>query len=168
MVPCRQYVDMHGRQFVRVFFSYQPLIDSSMPSIKSSNWRTRICVFRSRSDLSSVIKEQVRDSATSQRQEGKKRRRPLISKPCVHLRRKQNSRSSPERSDTSLRCQCRSGLVLIRVDHIVVGRVVQKDESESNRQSRKSWASPGQSWVRRPCEDEQPDRDEPAGQHHRV
>lgn len=57
--------------------------------------------------------------------------------------------------------------MLIRVYEVVVRSVVQKDKAEANGEASKRRACPTEGWVRRPCEDEQANRDEPTTDHHR-
>lgn len=56
--------------------------------------------------------------------------------------------------------------MLVAVDKVIVGRVVQEDEPEADGEPADGRADPMYVWVRRPGEDEQPHRDEPARAHH--
>lgn len=50
---------------------------------------------------------------------------------------------------------------------VVVCRVVQKDETETDWPASNGRPEPMDTWIGGPGKNEQPDRDEPAGDHHR-
>lgn len=56
--------------------------------------------------------------------------------------------------------------MLVRVDEVVVGGVVEEDEAEADGEAADGGADPVQTGVRRPGEDDEADGDEPARAHH--
>lgn len=56
--------------------------------------------------------------------------------------------------------------MLVGIHKVVVGRVVQENESEAHGPASNSRAKPMDPRRRRPGENEQSDRDKPAGEHH--
>lgn len=56
--------------------------------------------------------------------------------------------------------------MLVAIDEVVVGAVVEEDETESDRRTAESWACPREFRIRSPGEDEEADGNEPAAQHH--
>lgn len=56
--------------------------------------------------------------------------------------------------------------MLVRVDKVVVGRIVQEDESKAHREAADGRANPMKTWVRRPSEYEHANWYEPARDHH--
>lgn len=56
--------------------------------------------------------------------------------------------------------------MLVRVDEVVVGGVVQKDEPEADPEAAKARPKPVQVRVAGPGEDDEAQGDEPAGAHH--
>ncbi|KAH3665781.1 hypothetical protein OGAPHI_003969 [Ogataea philodendri] len=118
------------------------------------------------SDLGSVEEESKWNSTAGQSDESHQGGCPLVSQTVVHLNCEQWHCGSPNRSDEGLSSQCRGGIVLIRVDNVVVGGVVKDVETKSTSESGKTWSSPRQSWVGRPGKGEQSSRNEPATNHH--
>ena len=57
--------------------------------------------------------------------------------------------------------------MLIRVDEVVVGGVVQEQKAEADGPAGEAGTHPGEARVRGPGEDEEADGDEPAAEHHR-
>ena len=57
--------------------------------------------------------------------------------------------------------------MLVRVYEIVVCGIVEEDETETDRETGQTGSNPVDAGVRCPGEDEQADRDKPAGHHHR-
>lgn len=73
---------------------------------------------------------------------------------------------TPERPETRLGRECARSLMLVRINEVIVRRVVQEDKTEPNREASDGRAYPVHMRVRRPCEDEEANRDEPARVHH--
>lgn len=84
----------------------------------------------------------------------------------VHLLREQDRAGTPEGTNKGLGGKRRGSLVLVRVDEVVVGRVVEEDETKANGEAGEAGADPDQVRVRGPGEDEEADGDEPARDHH--
>lgn len=84
----------------------------------------------------------------------------------VHLDGEQDNACTPERPDTRLGSKRTSGLVLVRVDQVVVRSIIQEDEPKADREPSDARSYPVYSRVTRPGEDEQADGDEPAREHH--
>lgn len=118
------------------------------------------------SNPSAVPPEQEGNTAARETNEAQQARGPLIAEPVVHLLRKQDDGGTPEGSDTSLGGQGRSGLVLVAVDEVVVGGVVEENETETHGETAETGADPDEPGIGRPGEDEQADGDEPAAEHH--
>lgn len=57
--------------------------------------------------------------------------------------------------------------MLVRVDEVVICRVVEEDEAEADGEAGETGADPDEAGVGGPGEDEKTDGDEPAGEHHR-
>lgn len=103
---------------------------------------TGIGILAPGADLGAVLPEQERDTAAAEGHEEEDHRCPLVAAGGVHLLREQNYASTPEASDEGLGREGGRGLVLVRVDEVVVGGVVQEDEAESNPEATKSRAEP--------------------------
>lgn len=56
--------------------------------------------------------------------------------------------------------------MLVRVNEVIVRAVVEEYEAEADGKAAKSGTNPGEAGIGRPCEDEEADGDEPAGEHH--
>lgn len=74
--------------------------------------------------------------------------------------------STPETPDASFGRECRRCLVLIRIDEVVVRRIVQEDKSEANWETAQRGSGPTKGWIRRPGKDEKTNRDKPTTTHH--
>ena len=72
-------------------------------------------IFGIAADFCTVVVESVRDGAACQGEERKKRARPLVSEPVVHLRGKKDSRSTPHGSQKGLCSEGRCSLMLVSV-----------------------------------------------------
>lgn len=118
------------------------------------------------SDAGAVLPKQEGDAAARETEQGKQGRGPLVAHAVVHLLGEQDDGSAPEGADARLCRQGRSGLVLVRVNQVVVGRVVEEEEAEADRETSEAGADPGQAGVRGPGKDEEADGDEPAAEHH--
>lgn len=110
--------------------------------------------------------EHERNSTAPKANERQKRARPLVTQTGIHLFREQHNSSSPERPQKRLCRQRGSGLMLVRVNKVVVGRIVQKDESKAHWEAANGRANPVKTWIRRPREYEHADGDEPTRDHH--
>lgn len=111
--------------------------------------------------------EDVRDETAGEGEEGQQRARPLVPEGVVHLLGEEDDAGAPEAADAGLCGEGAGGLVLVRVDEVVVGRVVEEDEAEADGEAAHHGAPVRQGRVRGPREDEQPDGHEPAREHHR-
>lgn len=123
-------------------------------------------VLGSLTDASTKLPETKGDQAAQQTQKGQEGRGPLVTHAVVHLLREQDGAGTPEGTNKGLGGKRRGSLVLVRVDEVVVGRVVEEDETEPNREAGEAGADPDQARVRGPGEDEEADGDEPARDHH--
>lgn len=121
-----------------------------------------VSVLAALTNLGTVLPEQERDSTASKTEESQKSRGPLITETFVHLLSEEDNSGTPETSDTSLCCEGRSGLVLVGIDEVVVGRVVEEDETETNGETTHSRTSPREILVRSPGKDEKTDGNAPA------
>lgn len=117
-------------------------------------------------DTGAVKVEDIRDGAAREGEERNQTGRPLVAEAVVHLLREQHAPGAPERAQESFCGQRRRRLVLVRVDEVVVGCVVQEDEAEADGEAADRRADPVQARVRCPAEDKQTDWNEPAGEHH--
>jgi hypothetical protein len=81
------------------------------------------------------------DRTASYTYKGQERAGPLVPQPIVHLSREEDAGSTPERSQKCLRSQCRSCLVLVGIDKIVISRVVEENEAESNSKTSEGWTT---------------------------
>lgn len=117
-------------------------------------------------DARTPLPESKGNQAAQQAQESQKGRRPLVAHAVVHLLGEQHGARTPEGADEGLGGEGRRGLVLVRIDEVVVGGVIQEDEPETNGEASERGADPDQARVRGPGEDEQADGDEPARDHH--
>ena len=142
-------------------FLHAPLLRASLVLLVPA-----VRVVRTLSDPSTVKVEDERYRTAGQANKREERAGPLVVQPVVHLVREQHHSRPPKRTDECLRRQCRRSLVLVRVYEIVVCRVVEEDESKAHREAAQSWPRPVQVGIARPCEDEKPDGDEPAADHH--
>lgn len=111
--------------------------------------------------------EDIRDQATREGDESQERARPLVAQTAVHLLREEDDTGAPEASDARLCGQGAGRLVLVGVDKVVVGRVVQEDEAKADGESSHHGSPVRETRVGGPTEDEQADGDEPTGEHHR-
>ena len=66
----------------------------------------------------------------------------------VHLSSEQNHSGTPEGPQESLGRECRSGQVLVGVDDVIVGGVVEENEAEADGPAGNAWAGPAQSGIR--------------------
>lgn len=89
------------------------------------------------------------------------RKRRKVGSQLTHLNGEEDNRSAPERTDARLSRECGCGQVLVGIDEVVVGTVVEEDEAEADAPAAHCWTSPAQMWVGRPCKDEHADCDEP-------
>lgn len=127
---------------------------------------TTVSVLAAGTDLGTPDPEAVGNGAASETDESQKRRGPLVVEAVVHLLGEQDDTGTPERSDTGLGGESGSSLVLVGVDQVVVGGVVEEDEAEADGETTESGADPDEIGVRGPGEDEQANGDEPARDHH--
>lgn len=125
-------------------------------------------VLRALTDPRAEEVEDVRDSATRETDEGEQGTGPLVVQAVVHLDREQHDTGTPETTDAGLGGEGGGCLVLVGIDEVVVGGVVEEDEAETNGETAKCGTSPVETRVRGPGEDEETDGDEPAGDHHGV
>lgn len=56
--------------------------------------------------------------------------------------------------------------MLVGIDEVVIGRVVEEDEAEADGEAADCWTGPAKGGVGGPGEDEEADGNEPAGTHH--
>lgn len=98
-------------------------------------------------DLGTVFPEEEGNQTARQTNECQECRCPLVAQPLIHLVREQHDCRTPEASDECLGRQRRCSLVLIRIDEVVVGRVVEENESKSDREATHSGTSPGKIGV---------------------
>lgn len=84
----------------------------------------------------------------------------------VHLLGEQDGARTPEGADERLGGERGGGLVLVGIDEVIVGGVVEEDETETDGETGKGGANPDKMGVGSPGEDEETDGDEPAGDHH--
>ncbi len=92
---------------------------------------------------------------------------PLVAEVVVHLAGEEDDAGAPDGADEGLGGEGRGRAVLVRVHQVVVGAVVDEDEAEAHGEAGERGPDPHQPVVRRPREHGQPDRDEPAREHHR-
>lgn len=93
---------------------------------------TGVGVLAPPADAGAVAPEQERNGAARDADEGQQGRGPLVAKAVVHLRGEEHDGGAPEAADKGLGGEGRGGLVLVGVDEVVVGRVVEEDEAESD------------------------------------
>ena len=110
-------------------------------------------------DLLALEVKDVWNGTAGQRDEREQRARPLVAEAMVHLDCEQHGARAPDRAEEGLGCEGGRGLVLVGVDEIVVGRVVEEDESEADGEAAHCRAPPAESRVRGPGEDEEADWD---------
>lgn len=118
-------------------------------------------------DPRAIDPEQEWDPAARQRHEEQDHTGPLVPTRGIHLLGEEHHPSAPETADERLGGEGTGSLVLVRVDEVVVGRVVQEDEAEPDPEAAEARAEPVQAGVGCPGEDDEAQRDEPAGAHHR-
>ena len=123
-------------------------------------------VLAAAADGGAVLPEGKRDGAAGEAEEGQEAGRPLVAHAVVHLLGEEHDAGAPEGADARLGRERRGRLVLVRVDQVVVGRVVEEDEAKADGQAGEAGADPGQALVGRPGENEEADGDEPAAGHH--
>lgn len=128
---------------------------------------TGVGIFAALPDPGAILPEQERDPTARQRHEEQNHARPLVPTARVHLFGEEHDGRTPETADKGLGGKGAGGLVLVRVDEVVVGRVVQKDEAEPDGEAANGRTDPVYVWVRGPGEDEKAHRDEPTRAHHR-
>lgn len=126
----------------------------------------RVRILAPLADLGPVAPEQEGDTAARQTDEGEQSGRPAVVEPVVHLLGEEDDGGTPEAADKSLGGEGGGGLVLVRVDEVVVGRVVEEDEAEADGEAAHCGTRPRELRVGGPGEDEEADGDEPAGEHH--
>lgn len=90
-----------------------------------------------------------------------------LTEAVVHLYDEKAAPRTVEAPHERLRRERGRGKVLVRVDEVVVRRVVQHDAAEPDGEAREARPDPRDRRVRRPRKDEQPDGDAPARDHHR-
>lgn len=110
--------------------------------------------------------EQKRNRAAQQTNPRQHRARPLVPQPMVHLRGEQHDARAPQRSDERLGRERRGRAVLVGVDEVVVGAVVDEDEAEADGEAGERGPDPGEAGEGGPREHDEADGDEPAGEHH--
>ncbi len=91
-----------------------------------------VCVLAAAANPCAVPPKQKRNEAAREADKSQQRAGPLIAEPVVHLLREENTSGTPKGSEEGLCCQSRCCLVLIRVDEIVVGGIVEEDEAKSD------------------------------------
>ncbi|RAL64765.1 hypothetical protein DID88_001796 [Monilinia fructigena] len=91
---------------------------------------------------------------------------PTVSQPRIHLFGKEHRCGTPERSQKSFSRQCRRRLMLIRINKVVIRRVIEEDEAESDGEAANGRPDPMEMRVGGPGKDEETDGDEPTGGHH--
>ncbi|KAH3676327.1 hypothetical protein WICPIJ_009137 [Wickerhamomyces pijperi] len=128
--------------------------------------RRSVSVLGSGSDPGTKEEEDVWNGTASKRDEGQQGSGPFITQSVVHLNGEQWDRSTPHGSQEGLSSQTGGGVVLVGVDNVVVGRVVQHHETNTTGKPRETRTSPRDCWVRGPGEAEQTNWDEPAANHH--
>lgn len=117
-------------------------------------------------DEGTPFPESEGDETAGETEETKERRSPLVAQSVVHLVGEQDDTGTPERTDEGLSGKGRGGLMLVGVDEVVVGSVVEEDETEADRKTSETRTNPVQPRVRCPGKDEETDGDEPAAEHH--
>lgn len=127
---------------------------------------TAISILGLLTDAGTPLPESKGNQAAQQTEEGQESRGPLVAHAVVHLLGEEDGAGAPEGTDERLGGERGSGLVLVGIDEVVVGGVIQEDEAETDGEASQRGADPDQARVRGPGEDEQADGDEPAGDHH--
>lgn len=117
-------------------------------------------------DPRAEVVESEGNGAARQGEEGEKAGGPLVAEAVVHVGREEDAGGAPEGTDEGLGGEGGGRLVLVAVDEVVVGRVVEEDEAEADGEASEAGADPDEARVRGPGEDEQADRDAPARDHH--
>lgn len=120
------------------------------------------------SDASTINEEKEWNTTAKKSEKCKEGTGPLVTHAVIHLSGKKDNGGTPETTDKGLGSQSGSSQVLIGVNQIIIGRVIQEDEAETDRKTTDSRTPPGNLRVRSPSEDEQTNWDEPAACHHRV
>lgn len=123
-------------------------------------------VLAPRADLGAVLPEEEGDAAAGEGHEEEDHAGPLVAAAGVHLLGEEDDGGAPEGAEEGLGGEGGGGLVLVRVDEVVVGGVVEEDEAEADGEAADGGADPVHVRVRRPGEDDQADGDEPARAHH--
>lgn len=113
-----------------------------------------------------VLPEQERDRAAEQADAGEEGAGPLVSEAVKHLGGEEHDARAPEGADEGLGGERGGRAVLVRVDEVVVSRVVEEDEAKADREAGERWPDPDEARVRRPGEYDHADGDEPARKHH--
>lgn len=108
---------------------------------------TSVCVLAPGTDLGAVLPEQERDAAAGQGHEEEDHAGPLVAAAGVHLLREEHDGGAPEAADEGLGREGGRRLVLVRVDEVVVGGVVQEDEAEPDPEAAEGRAEPVQARV---------------------
>ena len=67
---------------------------------------------------------------------------PLIAQPMIHLGSEEHDSRAPERANERFGSQCGRREMLVGIHKIVVGAVVQKDESETDGETTHHWSGP--------------------------
>lgn len=149
---------------------HHPLKSSSSHFLSGQSTRQILVICKSKlrvlSDSRALEIKDVGDQAAQQRDTGKQRTCSLVPQSVIHLLGEKNHAGTPEASNASLGSQRAGRLVLVRVDEVVVGRVVKEDKAETHGESSHHRSPVRQMRVRRPSEDEQTDWNEPAREHH--
>lgn len=135
-------------------------------ALRILNIITTISILATPSDALAIFPEQERDHTAEQTDTSKEGARPLVSKTIIQLVREQHDTRAPKGADECLRSKRRRRAVLVRVDEVVVGGVVDEDEAEADGEAGERGADPDEARERGPREDDQAERDEPACEHH--
>lgn len=145
------------------------LLITALPSSSSSNILiiiSGISILALRTDTGTKCPEQERDPTADQRHKEEDHASPLVPTGGIHLFGKEHDDGTPDTPDKGLGRERAGRLVLVAVDEVVVGGVVQEDEAEADGETADGGADPVYARVGGPGEDEQTHGDEPAGAHH--
>lgn len=127
---------------------------------------TGVGVVAAGADGGAVLPEEEGDAAAGESEEEEDHASPLVAAAGVHLLGEEDDGGAPEGAEEGLGGEGRGGLVLVRVDNVVVGGVVEEDKAEADGEAADGGADPVEARVRRPGEDGEADGDEPARAHH--
>lgn len=117
-------------------------------------------------NLGTPLPEAKGDGAAGEADEAQQTAGPLVAEAVVHLDGEEHDAGAPEAADERLGREGRGRQVLVRVDQVVVGGVVQEDEAKADGEAAQARAHPAELLVRRPGKDEEANGYEPAGEHH--